>query len=120
VVSVADVYAKGREGEALDGFVNRVMVALGLGPTERRESSNQAGGFYYLSRALGVAVTLARADEEGIDEDFHFLIHLDVPDASHAFIDALADVVARRLLSLGDSVVRLSYETSKRGEVIAY
>ncbi|HTA93506.1 MAG TPA: hypothetical protein VK745_28200 [Polyangiaceae bacterium] len=98
-----------RSKETLEAFARRVGDVFQIRELERRESSNYVEGEYYVGTALSLAVVFARADEEDLD-GYEFWIHFRTTGAwvqDAAFIDGLADFLARRLTVAGDTVVRI-------------
>lgn len=104
-----DLFLMRKEGETLRDFALRVGAFLGLNGLERRASSSYADEEYYTAEALSLKVTIAWADENDL-ETYEFWIHLEVVGAridDASFVDALADLLARRLAISGERVVRL-------------
>jgi len=117
-----DLFVKAQMRESLDAFVQRITKVLNLERVERRESSNYVEEEYFAAVVLSLTVTFARADESDLD-GYDFWIQLrpsGVWIADRAFVDGLADLVARRLTIAGDTVVRLPNAERKDGPKVFY
>ena len=117
-----DLFVKAREEETLDQFAHRVAAFLQVGSIEHRESSSSIGDEYYKGMALSVMVKFARADEVDLD-GYDYWIHLrpsEVWIEDPAFVDGLADLLARRLTLAGERVVRMPNAERENSRKIFY
>ena len=117
-----DLFVKAREEETLEQFAHRVAAFLQVGSLERRQSSSYVGEEYYQGLALSVVVEFARADEVDL-EGYEFWIHLHSSEVwieNPAFVDGLADLLARRLTLAGERVVRMPNAERKNCRKIFY
>jgi len=117
-----DLFVKAREEETLDEFAHRAAALLQVGSIERRESSSYVGEEYYKGGALSVVVKFARADEVDL-EGYDFWIHLQPSEVwieDPAFVDGLADLLARRLTLAGERVVRMPNAERENSRKIFY
>jgi hypothetical protein len=103
----ADLFIKAQEHETLDSLAHRMAALLAIGGIERRESSSYLGEEYYKSAALAVVVKFARADME---------VWIEQP----AFVDGLADLIARHLTLAGERVMRLPNAERENSRKIVY
>lgn len=117
-----DLFVKAQEGEILEVFAHRMAAMLEIGRIERRESGSYVNGEYYKGIALAVVVKFARAEEIEL-EGYDFWIHLrpsEVWVENPAFVDGLADLLARRLTVRGEHVVRMTNAERMNSRKIFY
>src|SRR5262245_13454646 len=117
-----DLYVKAKNSESLAKFAQEVAQVLKLPDLEHRESSNYAGGEYFRGTVLALYVTFSLADDSE-RPDFDFWISLEparVWVESTVFLDALADLVARRLTIEGYIVARLPDHAKKGTPTVRY
>ena len=110
-----DLFLKSRARESLRDFASRIEKVLNLPALERRESSHYVGGEYFRCAALAIEVTIALSDESDLD-DYAFWIVLEPEGAwvvDRAFLEGLADLLARRLTIAGERAMRLSDSENK-------
>ncbi len=61
--------------QSLEEFARRLFSRLGVAHFEERESSNYVEGHYFRSVAVGIEITVAYADEQGL-QDYRFWISM--------------------------------------------
>ena len=63
------------ETQPLEEFARRLFSRLGVARFEERESSNYVEGHYFQGIAVGIEITVAYADEQGL-QDYRFWVSL--------------------------------------------
>ncbi len=62
--------------QPLEEFARRLFSRLGVAHFEERESSNYVEGHYFRGIAVGIEITVAYADEQGL-QDYRFWVSLE-------------------------------------------
>ena len=107
--------------QALDAFVAEFSERLGCSPFEERESSNYLEERYFRCFALGLEITIAKADSADFgDYDFWICFEPESGCSSNQdFLDGLTDCVARKLALCGHQIVRpLDFSRVDSGAVL--
>lgn len=116
-----ELLIKGLKDQSFNAFVSDVLELIRCDQWEQKQSGDYVGGQYFRCFALGVEITLARAEDakfKGFGFLFQFRPELDIRGKT-ASLAGLADCIARKFASHGYEVVR-PYDRQAGGQAMFY
>lgn len=104
----ANLLVNGLHDQPLEAFVVSLSDSIGCVRWSERQSSNYLGERYYHTLILGIEVTAALVDDDEF-KAFDFWLCLQPEPGcvgGYAFLEGVADCVARKLVQCGHEVMR--------------